>query len=151
VTELDSILGTYARIDGHLADRLLGLAATDPAAADASWDRSVNDHAYFVLVVAQFERFVTDRAEAAVRARGSSADEQVRRLAALLQDRVRALSFAERLSIVVDRGSHLYRDVREAYETRNRIAHGTLLDTAIDVTATADMLRTVADSLQDST
>lgn len=152
--DFDEVLGAY------FASRTGSLVQDPPAASEGPGDQRaktadmIHAHAYFVLLVAQFEAAVNERVSALVAEGRAGSDPGARRLWDVFERRaVRGdpanLPFEDRLALLMDRGTHHVRDAVTIYRMRNRIAHGDWVDEGIDIAEVAATFRTVADSLQD--
>lgn len=129
-------------------------AGADDGDGQATRSDLIHAHAYFVLLVAQFEATVNERVAALVAEGRAARDPGARRLWDVFERRaIRGdpanLPFEDRLSLLTDRGAHHVRDAVTIFRMRNRIAHGDWVDDGIDIAEVAATLRTVADSLQD--
>lgn len=111
----------------------------------------INTCAYYLIVFAQFESIVTNLAEHAIAEGRRSDDFRARRVWQVLHDRnrqrIEAMPFLDRLALVLDKGSHLFRDVELLYKQRNAIAHGSMLGERLDVVALATRLNSIADRI----
>ena len=101
----------------------------------------LNDQAYFLLGWGQLEVEIDQRCRAAIRLRRHDPDWRVRRAWELYnpdEPRLSGLTFDNRVRLVLDqregRGSPFSRTMSH-YEVRNRIAHGQLRSSRVDVSA----------------
>ena len=138
MSDLRAIAGSYERIDGflkELRDR------HDAAGEDEERDRvareqEINDQAYFVLAWGQLETDIDEACRDAIRHGQAHDDWRNSRAWSLYNPddrRLSGLSFENRLTLVLERGSDDWRRTMQFYNVRNRIAHGTLLSERIDV------------------
>ena len=110
--------------------------ATNPGAGSAERERSINDQAYFVLAWGQLEANIDEACREAVRAGQSHEDWRYRRAWSLYNPddrRLSGLSFENRLTLVLEKGSEDWKRTMELYNVRNQIAHGALLSARIDM------------------
>ncbi len=111
-------------------------AGEDPAPAPVDQEQSINDQAYFVLAWGQLEADIDEACRDAIRAGQSDEDWRYRRAWSLYNPedrRLSGLSFENRLTLVVERGSDDWKRTMHLYNVRNQIAHGTLLSGRIDM------------------
>lgn len=148
------VIQTYEETRDHLEqvaldDMLFG----SPGTPYAPYDRvNANNAAYAILLFAQFEGLVNELAERYVQAGKSSDDPMIRRVWAVMDDRIRQnvtnMPFLDRVALLLDKGDALYGKVRELYRQRNAIAHGSRLLEEIDVIELATTLDGIAARLQ---
>ena len=138
MSDLQSIVASYERIDrflGNLRDSHAAAGEEDERDHVAR-ERELNDQAWFVLAWGQLEADIHEACREAIR-HGQSHDEWRHRRAWSLYNpddrRLSGLSFENRLTLVLARGSDEWRRTMQFYNVRNQIAHGTLLSERIDV------------------
>lgn len=133
--ELPRLFAIYTEIDRVLeSQRVRG-------SAESEAHQVVNDQAYFLLCWGQLEVAIDEKCRDAVRRRRSHPDWQIRRAWDLFNpedNRFSGLSFENRAMLVLDarpeRGSAFALTIKH-YGIRNRIAHGRLMATRVDVSA----------------
>ena len=138
MSDLRAIAGSYERIDGFLKDlRERHDTAGEPDERDrVAREQEINDQAYFVLAWGQLETDIDNACRDAIRHGQSHDDWRNRRAWSLYNPddrRLSGLSFENRLTLVLARGSDEWRRTMQFYNVRNQIAHGTLLSERIDV------------------
>ncbi len=122
-------------------------------AAELERLRRLNDQAYFVLIVAEFEQYVSDLALRRVEdgRRGQYGD---RRVCSVLWQRIgediTKLSFLDRVALLMDKGRFELAELNKLYRTRSEIAHGRALSAVVDVPNTARTVERIASLLQDA-
>ncbi|NJL50862.1 MAG: hypothetical protein HC909_04245 [Blastochloris sp.] len=139
---LELIKALYEAIDqGFNGERLEALHLGNEAAArHIEQKQLLNDQAYFVLCWGQLEAEIDDACRTAIRRRQSNASWDMRRGFDIYDPndkRLSGLPFDRRVAIVLDRGGdpgRPYAKVMSYYEMRNKIAHGRLEATRIDLT-----------------
>ena len=123
-------------------DLLLEQARAVSSAADAlriEAEQILNDQAYFLLCWGQLELAINEACRNAIRRRNTHSDWQIRRGWDLYNpedSRMSGLTFDNRVALVLDRAEgkgRPYAQTMMHYETRNRIAHGRLRSTRIDM------------------
>ena len=135
--DLAKLKALYSRMDGLLDAGRLGANPAEVAKIEA--EQALNDQAYFLLCWGQLERAIDDRCRDAMRQRRSHPDWQVRRGWDLYNPddpRLSGLSFENRVALVLDRSEgrgRPYALAMKHYEARNRIAHGRLEPTRINL------------------
>ena len=138
MSELQAIADVYERVDLHLRslhDTEDG-AGDEPDAGSADRERSINDQAYYVLAWGQLEADIEEACRDAIRDGQSHEDWRHRRAWSLYNPddrRLSGLSFENRLTLVLEKGSDDWKRTIELYNVRNQIAHGTLLSARIDM------------------
>ena len=138
MSDLRDIAISYERIDrflGALRDSR-SVAGQDGERDRIARERELNDQAWFVLAWGQLETDIDDACRDAIRHAQSHEDWRYRRAWTLYnpdERRLSGLSFENRLTLVLDKGSGEWRRTMQLYNVRNQIAHGTLLSERIDV------------------
>ena len=140
MSNLHAIAVSYERIDRVLENLCDGRDATCEADERdrVAREREFNDQAWFVLAWGQLETEIDDACRAAIRHGRSHDDWRYRRAWSLYNPddrRVSGLSFENRLTLVLEKGSGEWKRVMQFYSVRNQIAHGTLLSERIDVSS----------------
>lgn len=138
MTDLQTIATLYEEIDNAL-ESLRGTEST--AGKDSEPDpithkQQINDQAYFVLAWGQLEADVVETCRETIRRAQQDTDWRARRAWALYDPENRqlsGLSFENRLSLVLEKGTDNWRKTMRLYNVRNQIAHGTLLSERIEV------------------
>ena len=109
--------------------------------------RLVNDQAYFVVLFAQFEDQVNARVKRLVQRRSAAPRWTSRRLWDTVNPE--RMPFMNRVALLTDKGGADYQRIRELYELRCRIAHGTIHTTLPTTIATyASDLRALSTRLR---
>ena len=147
--ELPAILAAYERIATDLDVRLeRDREARDDAGIErVEQQQRINDSAYFILAWGQLEAEINRAAIEAVRRRLSSVNWDERRAwDAHDPDKMRT-KFEDRVALVLDRTSDIYKKTIRYYGWRNQIAHGTNLATGIDVARTVQDFFVIAGSI----
>ena len=138
MSELQAIAAVYERVDLHLRsvrDTEDG-SGDEPDAGSADRERSINDQAYFVLAWGQLEADIEGACREAIRNGQSHEDWRYRRAWSLYNPddrRLSGLSFENRLTLVLEKGTGDWKRTMELYNVRNQIAHGALLSARIDM------------------
>ena len=138
---LAQIRSLYAEIDQSLETARSDAAINGDVAAIVRIDEKLllNDQAYFVLCWGQLEAEIDDACRAVIRRRKSNPSWDMRRGFDFYdQDdrRLSGLPFDRRAAILLDRSAGRgspFAKVSQYYETRNKIAHGRLSPTRIDI------------------
>ncbi len=123
MSDLQAIAAVYEEVDQQL---------------QSLQEQSINDQAYFVLAWAQLEADIEEACRDAIRDGQSHEDWRYRRAWSLYNPddrRLSGLSFENRLTLVVEKGSDDWKRTMQLYNVRNQIAHGTLLSDRIDVSS----------------
>ena len=138
MSDLQAIATVYGQMDLHLRslrdtdDR----AGDDPAPDPVDEEQRINDQAYFVLAWGQLEADIEEACREAIREGQSQEDWHNRRAWSLYNPedrRLSGLSFENRLTLVIEKGSEDWKRTMELYNVRNQVAHGTLLSARIDM------------------
>jgi hypothetical protein len=141
VRSLPQIIALYEEIDGRFdGDRQAVLTGADEAAARRIEQKQlVNDQAYFVLCWGQLESEIDDACRIAIGRRKTDGNWEMRRGFDFYDPndrRLSGLAFDRRVAIVRDRNGGAvspWAMVMRYYEIRNKVAHGNLVPTRIDV------------------
>ncbi|MFV3128220.1 hypothetical protein [Niveispirillum sp. KHB5.9] len=150
----DTIESAYQETDRFLAQAQRSMVLPIqgemelPPVVDAKY---VNDRAYFVLLVAQFEELVNDGVERLIEASKRLPDWRHREIWNALvpaTNRIQDIPFKKRLALLIDRQRVEYRDACGLYDVRNRIAHGRL-DNPVSIQTAINQLRAVASLIQE--
>jgi hypothetical protein len=128
--------------DGFDAERDGAIAVGDESATRRIEQKQLlNDQAYFVLCWGQLETEIDEACRALIRRRRANASWEMRRGFDFYEPdakRLSGLPFDRRVAMVLDRDSgpaEPYANTMGYYEMRNKIAHGRLEATRIDVSA----------------
>ena len=152
MSELDAIGSAYERVDLHLRslhDTEDG-SGDEPDGGSAERERSINDQAYFVLAWGQLEADIEGACREAIRNGQSHEDWRSRRAWSLYNPddrRLSGLSFENRLTLVLERGTGDWKRTMELYNVRNQIAHGALLSARIDMARVMEDFSRIQSSL----
>jgi hypothetical protein len=139
--KLPAIEALYLKIDSLFeAERCSAIANSDRSKATRIETEQIpNDQAYFVLSWGQLETAIDEACRNVIRARRDSGNRTIRRAWELYDPddkRLSGLKFENRASLVLDkeRGPDCaWKKAIRYYNTRNQIAHGTLLASRIDI------------------
>ncbi len=118
----------------------------NPSSDGANHLSKITDSAYFFMLFAGFEHLITEMALAHVD-KGRRLEEPADRRVWSVLD-VRRMDFLRRLALLTDKGSPDYATVRELYEDRNAIAHGSLIETKPNVKVIAAKLSGILSRLE---
>ncbi len=148
--DLQAIAAAYEQVDNFLE----GLRY-DPDAAGGGDDRiaqrqRINDQAYFVLAWGQLEADIDDACRETIRHGQEHRDWRHRRAWSLHnpeERRLSGLSFEDRLTLVLEKGSVHWKLTVQHYSVRNQIAHGTLRPERIDVSTVIQQFYVIQSSL----
>ena len=138
MSDLQAIATVYEQIDLHLQSQrdVADRAGEDPAPDPVDDEQRINDQAYFVLAWGQLEADIEDACREAIREGQSHEDWRHRRAWSLYNPedrRLSGLTFENRLTLVVEKGSDDWKRTMQLYNVRNQIAHGDLLSGRIDM------------------
>lgn len=150
--DIQAIAALYEQVDDFL--ETLGDTG-ETAGGDTVGDRvtqkqRINDQAYFVLAWGQLEADVEEACREAIRHAQSHGDWRHRRAWNLYNPddrRLSGLSFENRLTLVVEKGSDEWKTTMQHYNVRNQIAHGALLPERIDVSSVIEDFLRIQSSL----
>ncbi len=138
MSDLPAIAAAYEKIDLHF-QRLRhteNRTGDEPVPGPVDRDQRINDQAYFVLAWGQLEADIEEACREAIRDGQSHDDWRHRRAWSLYNPddrRLSGLSFENRLTLVLEKGSDDWKRTMELYNVRNQIAHGALLSARIDM------------------
>ena len=153
--DLARLNALYSKLDGMLDAALAGASGLE--ADRIRGDQALNDQAYFVLCWGQLEFTIDQACRDVIRRRRSHSDWQIRRGWDLYNPddpRLSGLPFEGRASLVLDRAEGRGRPYALAmrhYEMRNRIAHGRLDQTRIDLASVIRDFYTIQAALHRAT
>ena len=138
MSDLQAIAAVYEQVDLHIESlRDAEDGAGEELAPDRiDQDQMINDQAYFVLAWGQLEADIEEACREAIRDGQSYEDWRYRRAWSLYNPddrRLSGLSFENRLTLVLEKGSDDWKRTMQLYNVRNQIAHGTLLSDRIDM------------------
>lgn len=117
----------HARLDGEYATKLFRAVARSHTKAIARYTelRRINDGAYFLIIFGSFERYITDRADLAVKARTNKPLYHQRRAwETLLNGSKLQTPFLNRVRVLLDQQQTEFSKIKDYYEVRNDLAHG---------------------------
>ena len=140
MSDLQAIAASYERLDRFLGDLRDGRDAVgeDDERDRVAREQELNDQAWFVLAWGQLETDIDDACREAIRHAQAHEDWRYRRAWSLYNPddrRLSGLSFENRLTLVLEKGSGEWKRAMQLYNVRNQIAHGTLLSERIDVSS----------------
>ena len=135
MSDLEAIAALFEQVDNSL-EHLRG--RHDEAGEADERDRvarqqTLNEQAYFVLAWGQLEAQIDDACRDAIRLGKSQEDWRQRRAWSVYDEENPRLSFRNRLTLVLDRGSDEWKRALELYKLRNQIAHGDLRHAGINL------------------
>ena len=138
MSDLQAIATVYEQIDLHLRSQrdVEDRAGEDLAPDPVDEEQRINDQAYFVLAWGQLEADIEEACREAIREGQSDEEWRHRRAWSLYNPedrRLSGLSFENRLTLVVEKGSDDWKRTMQLYNVRNQIAHGDLLSGRIDM------------------
>ena len=155
MSDLQAITAVYEQVDHHLQalrDREERAGEEGPQDRVAQ-EQTINDQACFVLAWGQLEADIEEACRDAIRDGQSHEDWRYRRVWSLCNPddrRLSGLSFENRLTLVLEKGSDDWKRTMQLYNVRNQIAHGTLLSDRIDMASVVqDFYRIQASLAQD--
>ena len=149
MSDLEAIGALYQQVDNSLED----LREQYDAAGEAgerervARQQRLNEQAYFVLAWGQLEAEIGDACRDAIRLGQLHEEWRHRRAWSLYDSDNPRLSFKNRLTLVLDRGSEEWKRTVELYEVRNQIAHGDLRSEGIDVSTVIEDFHRIQSSL----
>lgn len=144
MSQFDEIVVGYQLADKVILTELGGM--TDRQPKESGTVEQVNDSAYFFMLFARFEHLVTEFALARAAVGRQSSVPADRRVWTVID--VRKMDFLRRLALLTDKGSPDYATVKELYEDRNAIAHGSLIETKPNVKVIAAKLSGILSRLE---
>lgn len=147
--DFSDIVGGFKAIREDLRSRWVDAGASGRESAER-WI-VINDWAYFSLLFAQLEAEVNRRCADLIRHKRGQADWAERRAWDILdhrEDRIRSISFLNRVALLTDSRGPVYKRVQELYQARNRIAHGELPAETLDVAEIAKDIQDIAEQLK---
>ncbi len=149
MTNLESIAVLFQQIDNYLEElREKHDAAGREAERDGVEHQQIlNEQALFVLAWGQLEADIDDACRAAIEIGISHDDWRQRRTWIVYNEDIERLSFRKRLTLVLDRSSYEWQKSMENQEFRNKIAHGEILDTSIDLPNMIEDFRRIQSAL----
>ena len=138
MSDLQAIAAVYEQVDHHLQSLrdTEESAGGEPAPDPVDQERRINDQAFFVLAWGQLEADIEDACRNSIRNGQLHEDWRHRRAWSLYNPddrRLSGLSFENRLTLVLEKGSEDWKRTMELYNVRNQIAHGALLSARIDM------------------
>ncbi|CAO3416390.1 hypothetical protein [Azospirillum endophyticum] len=157
--EFSDILGAYSHAKKNLdrlwQEELPSLAGVEGVSASMELERRrlITLQAFFFLLIAQFEAELNRLAAVLIDRMKRQADWRDRRVWNDLEhqpERIRNIPVMRKLALLTDKRGVVYRRIKELYDIRNRIAHGTLLTEEIDVAEVADELQRFAAGLNEA-
>ena len=149
MSDLEAIGALYQQVDNSLED----LREQYDAAGEAgerervARQQRLNEQAYFVLAWGQLEAEIGDACRDAIRLGQLHEEWRYRRAWSLYDSDNPRLSFKNRLTLVLERGSEEWKRTVELYEVRNQIAHGDLRSEGIDVSTVIEDFHRIQSSL----
>lgn len=128
----------YAEIDGfYVAQELIrSKDSSEATEVDIAKKRELNDHAYFLFMFTRLEDHVREASSKLIQQNSDSTHEWTHRRVWQLLPAPKdsdQMSFMNRVALLIDKGSHHYRDIRKYYELRNTIGHGGNFTTPISI------------------
>jgi hypothetical protein len=153
--DLPAIVSLYNQLDSAL-ERQRAEAGDDGNAMrvqQIETKQVLNDQAYFLLCWGQLEAAIDAKCRDAIRSRRSRTAWEHRRAWDLYNPddkRLSGLSFEDRTALVLDRNAgrgSAWARVMQYYESRNRIAHGNLRSTRLEINEIANDFFVIAAEL----
>jgi hypothetical protein len=152
---LPAIVALYNELDSALEHQRTEASVVDNAVRvqQIETKQVLNDQAYFVLCWGQLEAAIDAKCRDAIRARQSQTIWEQRRAWDLYNPddkRLSGLSFEDRTALVLDRSAgrgSAWAVVMRYYEARNKIAHGNLSATRIEINEIAKDFYMIASAL----
>ena len=138
VSDLHHIDDLYLQVDSYLESARILEDSLDDSTSKIYRKQRINDQAYFVLAWGQLEAEIEKACRSVIRHGQSQYDWKTRRVWTLYNPedrRLSGLSFENRLTLVLEKGSENWKRTVQFYHIRNQIAHGKLLIYRIDVRA----------------
>jgi hypothetical protein len=127
--ELDHARQLHGQLDTIYAARLFRATVLNQTKAiqkNAEY-RRINDGAYFLMIFGTFERYVTNRADVAVRIRANKLLYHHRRAwETLLKGSRLSATFLNRVRVLLDQRSPHFVKIQGYYTVRNELAHSGL-------------------------
>ena len=137
LSDLHHIADLYRQIDSYLESSRYLEDPLDDGASEIFRKQLINDQAYFVLAWGQLEAMIEKACRNVIRHGRSQSDWKNRRIWMLYNPedrRLSGLSFENRLTLVLEKGSENWKQTVQFYHIRNQIAHGNLGTDRMDVT-----------------
>ncbi len=136
MTNLEAITALFQKFDNYLEElrEQHDMAGQDDERDLVERHQILNEQAFYVLAWGQLEASIDDACREAIELGKSHPDWRRRRTWRVFHKiGLRRLSFENRLTLVLDRGSTEYRDTLIHHEVRSQIAHGDLRSTIINL------------------
>lgn len=149
--DINAVVDAWIEIDGRLQREQNAAQAKNyvRVAAKLGKLRTENDRAYFLLIFARFEAYMTSRAEALILRRQGSSDWNTRRGWDVLDAKnVERIPFRSRLSYCLDRRATDYAKIADLYVIRNALAHKGTTATPFIIPIVAADLTSIAGRLK---
>jgi len=143
----NEIVTAHAHVDSTLASQLAA-AATARERKRLEQTRKINDESFFVLLFAQFENEVNERAKRFIQRENAAnhwADQ--REWDKYRGDAIRRIPFLIRCGFLTQPNQPNYHDIVQLYEVRNQIAHRGMAETNVLIPQVAADLRAIVQRL----
>lgn len=151
LSDFQFVVNAWLDIDGRLQGEQNTAQAKKRGrvAAKLGRLRTENDRAYFLLIFARFEAYLTSKAEVLIARRQASPSWTTRRGWDVLDtNNMSRIWFMNRLSYCLDRRSADYTTVKNLYTIRNALAHKGTTATPFIIPIVAQQLSTIAGRLK---
>ena len=148
--DLPAIAAVYEHLDNFLESLRDAVDAGHDGFDRLAQQQRINDQAYFVLAWGQLESDIEDACRKAIRRGQTHRDWRRRRAWSLYNPddrRLSGLSFEDRLTLVLEKGSEYWKRAMQHYNVRNQIAHGALRSERIDVSSVVQEFYLIQSSL----
>lgn len=128
----------YSEIDDYYAQKELEARNNSEKEKEKEFTqkRELNDHAYYLFMFTRFEDHIREESSKLITANQKNiADWKQRRPWDILPDDKGSdkLFFLNRVALLVDKGSHHFRDIKDYYDLRNTIGHGGIFSTPVSI------------------
>ncbi|TPK32474.1 hypothetical protein FJ492_27510 [Mesorhizobium sp. B2-5-4] len=141
----------HAQLDTDYARKLFRSTVRNHQHAIARYTelRRINDGAYFLIIFGTFERYITDRADTAVKARaGKPLFRHRRAWETLLNGTKLQTSFLNRVRVLLDMRSQNFTKIADYYAVRNDLAHEGITAKVFSIPTVVADLQTAINSLR---
>ena len=122
--EIRRVYKGYLEVDRYLVSKQTK-TRTSNSLQNWAEKRGLNDQAYFVLLFSKLEEHINKECQKLIlRKRNLRHWKSRRRWDNIEITQLDRITFMDRVSYLVDRQSHHFRDIKDLYEIRCKIAHG---------------------------
>jgi hypothetical protein len=128
----------YSEIDNYYVKQLVEARrdADEEKENEFSRRRELNDHAYYLFMFTRFEDHIREQSSKLIKeSQDNITDWGKRRPWDILPTDKQSdkLFFLNRVSLLVDKGSHHYQTIKNYYDLRNTIGHGGIFSTPVSI------------------